>query len=183
MKAWPGIILVLMTLSLITGCASSPYLGTGALVGGGAGTLLGAAIGHRNPWQGALIGGLVGTGLGAGTGYLIQRRQASQPPQGYYQSAPPGYGAPPPGYGYNAPAPGPGYGYNAPGPAAPPGPRYSDNAPSPPSGPGMGWNTPAPVTPSGPGYGGNSGPPAYSRTPDPSSVHRPIINAPYNNYQ
>ena len=106
MQAWHGLFVILTALSLLMGCASSPYVGTGALVGGGLGALTGAAIGHKNPWAGAAIGGLVGTGLGAGTGYLIQQRQTAQPPQGYYQPPPPGYGAPPPqAYGYRNPAP------------------------------------------------------------------------------
>ncbi len=37
MNAWPGIIVVLTALSLIVGCASSPYVGTGAALGGGLG--------------------------------------------------------------------------------------------------------------------------------------------------
>ena len=73
---WHSLIVALMALSLLMGCASSPYVGTGALVGGGLGALTGAAIGHKNPWAGALIGGAVGTGLGAVGGYALQSRQA-----------------------------------------------------------------------------------------------------------
>jgi len=170
MHAWNGILVALTALSLIMGCASSPYVGTGAVLGGGLGALTGAAIGHRNPWAGAAIGGLVGSGLGAGTGYLIQQRQTAQPPQGYYQQAPPGYGAPaPPAYGYRtpAPAPGPSYGSNSPAPRPAPGPGYS-------------WNTPAPVTPSAPGYGNSYDGQAYSQAPPSPTVRTPITNAPYN---
>ena len=156
---WYGLIVVLLTLSLCTGCASSPYVGTGAAVGGGLGALTGAAIGHRNPWAGALIGGLVGTGLGAGTGYLIKQRQTAQQPQGYnYPSAPPAYGynSPPSRpNGYQAPAPGPSYGggYNTPNPVTPPGPNYS-------------------AAPAGPEY--------YSQNQGPHpSVHTPVTDAPY----
>ncbi len=173
---WHGIIVVFAALSLIMGCASSPYVGTGAALGGGLGALTGAAIGNRNPWAGALIGGAVGTALGAAGGYAMQQRQTA-PQQGYYyQQAPQGYGAPP-AYGYSAPAPGPAYGYNTPAPATPSGPRYSTNAPSPapPPSPGTSWNTPAPVTPSEPGYGSSSAPQANARTP--------ISPAPYYSQQ
>ena len=169
---WHSLIVALMALSLIAGCASSPYVGTGAAVGGGLGALTGAAIGHKNPWAGALIGGLVGTGVGAAGGYMVQQRQTAQPPQGYYYPSQPGYGAPaPPGYGYSAPAP--------------PGPRYSGNAPAPapPSGPGNSWNAPAPVTPSEPGYGSYSAPQSYSQAPQPSNARTPITPAPYNYQQ
>jgi hypothetical protein len=156
---WQGLIVILLALSLVTGCASSPYVGTGAAVGGGLGAITGAAIGHRNPWAGALIGGLVGTGLGAGTGYLIKQRQAAQPPQGYnYPPGPPAYGynSPPPrSDGYRAPAPGPSYGgYNTPNPVTPPRPQYS-------------------AAPAGPEYY------SQNRAPQPSGVHTPITNAPY----
>lgn len=169
--AWQGIIVVLTALSLLMGCASSPYVGTGAAVGGGLGAITGAAIGNRNPWAGAAIGGLIGTALGAVGGYAVQQRQtAQQPPQGYYQQpAPPAYGAPaPPGYGH-APAPAPpGYG----------------RAPAPAPGPAYGYNTPNPVTPQGPQY--SEAPPAnYSQAPppQPSSARTPITSAPYNTYE
>jgi hypothetical protein len=120
-------------LSLTMGCASSPYVGTGAALGGGLGALTGAAIGNRNPWAGALIGGLVGTGVGAAGGYMVQQRQAQpQPKQGYYSPPPPGYSAPPPpGYGYQTPAPGPSYGYNTPNLT---GFNQAGGAPAPPAG-------------------------------------------------
>ena len=92
MKAQTGLIVALTALSLITGCASSPYMGTGALLGGGVGAIAGAAIDHHNPWQGALIGGLAGTALGAGGGYVLQQRQASQPQQGQPSPASPSRG-------------------------------------------------------------------------------------------
>ena len=120
--AWHLIIVVLTGLSLVMGCASSPYIGTGAALGGGVGALAGAAINNRNPWTGAAVGGLLGAGLGAVGGYAVQQRQASQPPQpqqGYYYQPAPGYGAP---------APHPNYGYNSPPPA--PGPTYSSAPPA-----------------------------------------------------
>src|SRR5208337_2220198 len=93
MKVRTGLIVTLTTLSLIMGCASSPYVGTGALLGGGVGAVTGAAIGHSNPWAGALIGGLAGSALGAAGGYALQQGQTSQPQQGYYYPAQPGSGA------------------------------------------------------------------------------------------
>jgi hypothetical protein len=83
MHAWHGIIVVLTSLSLLMGCASSPYVGTGAALGGGLGALTGAAIGHKNPWAGAAIGGLAGAGAGALGGYVLQQQRQAQPPQGY----------------------------------------------------------------------------------------------------
>ena len=177
MKTLTGLIVTLTTLSLIMGCASSPYLDTGALLGGGLGAIAGAAIDHGNPWQGALIGGLAGSALGAAGGYALQNRQTSQPQpgqpqegqpqpgqpqegqpqQGYYYPAQPGSGAEaPPGYGYGAPAPGsapgPAYGDNRGNPAAPRGPQ--EIAPPPPESYGQ---APAPQTPgiaaAPPGYG------------------------------
>jgi hypothetical protein len=106
MHAWHGIIVVLTSLSLLMGCASSPYVGTGAALGGGLGALTGAAIGHKNPWAGAAIGGLAGAGAGALGGYVLQQQRQAQPPQGYYYQPPPrNYG---PSYGYNYPPPAPG---------------------------------------------------------------------------
>jgi hypothetical protein len=164
---WQGIIVALMSLNLLMGCASSPYVGTGAAVGGSLGALTGAAIANRNPWAGAVVGGLVGSALGAAGGYVVQQRQQPYgPSQGYYP-AQPGYGAPaPPAYGHHAPSPGPSYGYHAPTPATPPDPGY-------------GWETPAPVTPPEPGYNSGLGPPAYSQAPPPSRLRTPIAPAPY----
>jgi hypothetical protein len=156
---WHWIIVTVMALSLLMGCASSPYVGTGAAIGGGLGALTGAAIGHRNPWAGAAIGGLVGTAVGAAGGYMVQQRQyAPQQQQGYYYPSQPGYGAPAqPGYG----APAQPYGYRAPAPgnAAP--------------GPAVGYNTPNPVTPQGPQY-------SAAPAPQPSNVRTPVTTAPYN---
>ncbi|MCX5894077.1 MAG: hypothetical protein NTW80_14145 [Deltaproteobacteria bacterium] len=173
---WHSLIVALMALSLIMGCASSPYVGTGAAVGGGLGAITGALIGSRNPWAGALIGGAVGTGLGAAGGYALQQRQASQPPpQGYYNQQPA------PGYGYNAPAP-PGY-------AAPPPPAYGNRAPAPGGqsygGASGGYNTPNPVTPA-PQYSEAPAATQYGQNqaqPQPSSVHTPIAPAPYKTYE
>ena len=164
---WHSLIVALMALSLLMGCASSPYVGTGAVLGGGLGALTGAAIGHKNPWAGALIGGAVGTGLGAAGGYALQQRQVSQPPpQGYYQQQQPGYAPPPPGYGSRPQAPGPSYGgsyggYNTPNPVTPGAPRYSE----------------AP----GPQY--DQAPPQYQNQAQRSSVHTPITPAPYQTYE
>jgi len=164
MKVRTGLIVALTTLSLIMGCASSPYVGTGALLGGGLGAITGAAIAHNsNPWAGAAIGGLAGSALGAAGGYVLQQGQTSQPQpgqpqQGYYYPAQPDPGAAaPPGYGYDAPAPGaapgPAYGDNRGNPAAPQGPQESAAPP-----PGSYYSqAPPPQTPgmaeAPPGYG------------------------------
>ena len=175
---WHSLIVALIALSLIAGCASSPYVGTGAVVGGGLGALTGAAIGHKNPWAGALIGGLVGTGVGAAGGYALKQRQASQqPPQGYYQQPPQGYQQPPPGY------------------AAPPPPGYSSRPPAPGQSYGGsygGYNTPNPVTPGAPQYSEAPGPPQYNQAPpqyqnqaqpQSSGVHTLVTPAPYQTYE
>jgi hypothetical protein len=166
MKARTGLIVALTTLSLIMGCASSPYVGTGALLGGGLGAITGAAIAHNNnPWAGALIGGVAGSALGAAGGYVLQQGQTGQPQpgqpqqpqQGYYYPAQPGSGAAAqPGYGYGPPppsaAPGPAYGDNRGNPAAPQGTQ--ETAPPPPESYGQ---APPPQTPgiaeAPPGYG------------------------------
>jgi hypothetical protein len=106
------VILALLALSFLTGCASTnqdPYLYKGAGLGAAMGAGLGAAINHRNPWKGAAIGGLLGTAAGGLAGEAYGRSNTypyeSQPqgyyppqgyqPQGYYQPQP--YYGPPPG--------------------------------------------------------------------------------------
>lgn len=163
--ARPGIIWVIAALGMIMGCASSPYMGTGALLGGGVGSLAGAALAHNNPWQGAAIGGLIGTALGAAGGYALQPRPAS--PQGYYYPAPPGYGtATPPayGYGYGAATPS-AYGYGAAAPGSRPGGAYGYYA--------------APPAVSGPQPSATP-PEPYSQTQpsQESEVRVPIVNVP-----
>ncbi|MGO9175571.1 MAG: hypothetical protein ACLPT6_09105 [Desulfobaccales bacterium] len=181
MKSRTGLIVTLMALSLIMGCASGSYLGPGALLGGGLGAIAGAAIDHGNPWQGALIGGLAGSALGAAGGYALQQGQTGQPQpgqpqqgqeqQGYNYPAQPGSGAAaPPGYGYGAPAPGyapgPAYGDNRGYPAAPQGPQEiappppeSYNQAPPPQTQGI------PAAPPGYGYGYGYGAPAPGAAP------------------
>jgi hypothetical protein len=87
-KQW--ILLSVLGLSLVTGCASynqNPSLYTGAGLGGLLGAGLGAAINHNNPWRGAAIGGLLGAGGGGVAGALYGQSQAPYQPQqqGYYQ--------------------------------------------------------------------------------------------------
>ena len=90
------IILSLLGLSLLTGCATpsqNPYLYTGAGLGGLLGAGIGAAANHRNPWKGATIGGLLGTAAGGVAGEAYGRSQTPYYPQqaqGYYQPAPQG---------------------------------------------------------------------------------------------
>ena len=127
MNTGPGIMVVLLGLSLIMGCASNPYMSTGAALGGGIGALGGAAIANKNPWAGAAVGALAGGVLGGVVGEALRPKQASQPPppRGYYYQPAPGYGAPPPpgrAYGYAPPPAGPSYGS-----APPAGYSYSQN--------------------------------------------------------
>lgn len=123
---WYAIITALLGLSLIMGCASNPYMSTGAAVGGGLGALTGAAINNRNPWAGAAVGGLIGGVLGGVTGEMVRQRQTPpQPQQGYYYQPAPGYGQPAPGYG--SPPSRPYYGSSS-SPTSP-GPTYSSAPP------------------------------------------------------
>jgi hypothetical protein len=95
------IILGLLGLSFLTGCATpynqNPSLYNGAGLGAALGAGLGAAINHNNPWRGAAIGGLLGLAGGGLAGaaygqsqtpYQPQSQGAYQPQQqqqGYYQ--------------------------------------------------------------------------------------------------
>ncbi len=85
------IILGLLGISLVTGCATpsqNPYLYTGAGLGAALGAGLGAAINHTNPWRGAAIGGLLGAAGGGVAGEVYGRNQSPYYPQqtqGYYQ--------------------------------------------------------------------------------------------------
>ena len=180
MNMWPGIIVLLTALSLSLGCASSPYVGTGAAIGGGVGALTGAAINNRNPWAGAAVGGLIGSAVGAAGGYAVSQRQTTQQPQGYYYQPAPGYSAPPPqpnygpNYGYNYPPPAPGPSYGGAPPA--PGPVYS----SPPQAPGPAYSS----QPPGPGPAYSSAPAAednYSQLtpPQPEGCRAPMKYTPY----
>lgn len=82
---------------ILTGCAdpygNPNYTGSGALIGGGSGALLGAALNHHNPGAGALIGGAAGLVTGALVGHTLDedaRRRV------YYAPPPPTYIPPPP---------------------------------------------------------------------------------------
>ena len=103
-------LVLLLTLSFLTGCASTtpqqnPYMLTGAGLGAAMGAALGIASSPNNPWKGAAIGGLLGTAVGGVAGEAYGR-SVNPPP--YYQAPP----APPPSQGYYAPAPPqPGYSY------------------------------------------------------------------------
>jgi hypothetical protein len=97
---------LLGTMSLAgAGCATNTQ--TGALVGGGAGAALGAAVFRRAPLAGALFGGAVGALGGAAIGNAADRDQAAR--DGYYYSDYP----PPPPYEAVPPPPYPGAVWNA----------------------------------------------------------------------
>jgi hypothetical protein len=104
---------LLLSLSLLTGCAGAPaqnpYMLSGAGLGAATGAALGIAANHRNPWKGAAIGGLLGGVLG-GVGGEVYGRTVNpppyyQPPAPNYSQPPAGYSAPPQGYSYARPAP------------------------------------------------------------------------------
>ena len=86
------------------GCATNTQ--TGALVGGGAGAAVGAAVFHRAPLAGAVLGGAAGAITGAAIGNSVDRDQARR--EGYYYDYPP-----PAPYEAIPPAPYPGAVWNA----------------------------------------------------------------------
>ncbi len=62
-----------------TGCSSMNNTGKGALIGGGSGAALGAAVGAIfGKGKGAAIGAAVGTAVGAGAGALIGKKMDKQ---------------------------------------------------------------------------------------------------------
>lgn len=87
------LILALIVLSLVAGCATenyNPYLLPGAGIGAALGAGLGAVASPANPWKGAAIGGLLGTAVGgvAGEAYGRSQPYPYPPQQGYYQPQP-----------------------------------------------------------------------------------------------
>ncbi len=108
-------VLVLALVSFLAGCVDPygqpNYTGSGALIGGGSGALLGAALDHHNPGAGALIGGAAGLLTGSLIGYGMDEDARRR----YYYQPAPAYIPPPP-----APA------YIPPPPAQPPPPSISD---------------------------------------------------------
>jgi hypothetical protein len=87
---------VLLTLSLLTGCATpqNPYTYQGAGLGAAVGAAIGAGANARNPWKGAGIGALLGGAAGAIAGEMYGRSNPYCPPD-----CPPQQ----PGYGYRRP--------------------------------------------------------------------------------
>ena len=63
-KAMQLLLGLLLSLSLLAGCAGmpaqNPYMVSGAGLGAATGAAIGIAANHRNPWKGAAIGGLLG---------------------------------------------------------------------------------------------------------------------------
>ena len=80
MKFFKVSVLSILTAGMLaTGCSSMNNTGKGALVGGGGGGVLGAAIGGIiGGGKGAAIGAAVGGSVGAGAGALIGRRMDKQ---------------------------------------------------------------------------------------------------------
>lgn len=77
-----SVLSVLTAGMLFTGCSSMNNTGKGALVGGGGGGVLGAAIGGIiGGGKGAAIGAAIGGTVGAGAGALIGRRMDKQAEQ------------------------------------------------------------------------------------------------------
>ncbi len=70
---------VLAAGMLLTGCSSMTNTGKGALIGGGGGGALGAAVGAIiGGGKGAAIGSAVGAAVGAGAGALIGKKMDKQ---------------------------------------------------------------------------------------------------------
>jgi hypothetical protein len=93
----------LLLAVLLAGCTTPSgapdYTGSGALVGGASGAVLGAGLDRANPGAGALIGGAAGLITGGLIGHAMDQ-QANRPV--YVTPAPPTVQA-------VVPAPGPGY--------------------------------------------------------------------------
>ena len=98
-------VVVVALTTMLAGCVDPygqpNYTGSGALIGGGSGALLGAAIDRRNPAAGALIGGAAGLL----TGSLIGHSMDDDARRRYYYQPPPVYVPPPPAPVYVAPPP------------------------------------------------------------------------------
>ena len=70
---------IILSGSMLTGCASMSNTGKGAAIGAGSGAALGAGIGALvGKGKGAAIGAAIGTAVGSGTGALIGRRMDKQ---------------------------------------------------------------------------------------------------------
>ena len=70
---------IILSGSMLTGCASMSNTGKGAAIGAGGGAALGAGIGALvGKGKGAAIGAAIGTAVGSGTGALIGRRMDKQ---------------------------------------------------------------------------------------------------------
>ncbi len=61
------ILPALLILSIFTGCTKQAY--EGAVVGGAAGSAVGAILDEENPWRGAFIGGVIGAVV---TGTIVE---------------------------------------------------------------------------------------------------------------
>lgn len=83
MKLFKLSVLSILTVGMLaTGCSSMNNTGKGALIGGGGGGALGAAIGGIiGGGKGAGIGAAIGGTVGAGAGALIGRRMDKQQKQ------------------------------------------------------------------------------------------------------
>jgi len=77
-----SVLSILTAGMLATGCSSMNNTGKGALIGGGGGGVLGAAIGGMvGGGKGAAIGAAIGGTVGAGAGALIGRKMDKQAAQ------------------------------------------------------------------------------------------------------
>ena len=97
-KAMQLLLGLLLSLSLLAGCAGmpaqNPYMLSGAGLGAATGAAIGIAANHRNPWKGAAIGALLGGAAGGIAGEMYGRSNPYCPPDCPPQQS---------GYGYNRP--------------------------------------------------------------------------------
>ena len=88
-----GVAVLIVALTLTSGCVAPngqpDNTGTGALMGGAFGALIGAAADRGHPGAGALIGGAAGLIAGGLMGHAIDQQQQAQlqqqSPQTYYK--------------------------------------------------------------------------------------------------
>lgn len=90
------IIAGLLTSASLTGAGCATNTETGALVGGGAGAAVGAAVFRRAPLAGAVFGGALGALTGAAIGNSEDRAEARERYYYYDYPPPPAYEAVPP---------------------------------------------------------------------------------------
>ena len=95
MRPYSRLALVLGSIA-VTGCATTPHIQEGAVLGGATGAIIGSIIGHHDGNTGE--GALIGAGIGALTGAVLAdaEEQRYRREVEYYRHAPTPLPPPPP---------------------------------------------------------------------------------------